>query len=149
MNANHNPVSKVIHSESYGSISVTEEQIYHFPKGIIGLPEYQEYALIQFEDAPYNILHAVDEQLSFILLPPSLAVKDYGFSIDQAAIGLLNISKPEEVATFLIVNIVDDQMFVNLKAPVLLSMSTRKGCQFIIDDQDLPLRYPLSGKEGE
>lgn len=138
----------MIQSESYGTIEVTESQIYHFPRGIVGFGEYHDYALVQIEGAPFFILHAVDHELSFILLQAHHAVEDYGFEIDQATIDLLGINKPEDVATFLIVNIIEDKLYVNLKAPILLAVGNRRGCQFIIDDASYPLRYPLTRKEG-
>lgn len=139
--------ARVIHSEAYGDFEVEESQIFRFPRGIVGLAEYRDYALIQIEGAPYHILHALDHELSFILLPAAYAVEDYGFHIDQSTIDLLGISKPDDVITFLIVNIIDDQVYVNLKAPVLLTSISQRGCQFIIDDAAYPIRYPLSRKE--
>ena len=140
--------TRVINSASYGSFEVAETQIYHFPRGIVGLGEYKDYALIHIEGAPYYILHELDHDLSFILLPANYALEDYGFRIDQATIDLLGIGKPEDVMTFLIVNIIDEQIYVNLKAPVLLTNVHQRGCQFIIDDMAFPIRYPLSRQEG-
>lgn len=139
---------KVIRSQSYGEFEVNDSQIYHFPRGIVGLSEYQDYALVQIEDTPYHILHAIEKELSFILLPAVYAIEDYGFRIDQPTIDLLGIAKPEDVMTYLIVNIVDEQIFVNLKAPLLLSTVTQKGCQYIISDKDYPVRLPLKSEEG-
>ena len=64
----HSPVRQIV-SDSYGVIEIDESQLFHFPKGILGFPEQHEYALIQVDAGPFYILHAVDEQLSFILLP--------------------------------------------------------------------------------
>ena len=138
--------TRMIHSEAYGTFEIEESQIYHFPRGIIGLSEYQDYALVQIEDAPYYILHALEHELSFILLPASNVTEDYGFQIDQATIDLLEINKPEDVMTFLIVNIVEEIPCVNLRAPVLLTLTTQKGCQFIIDNSDYSVRHALSRK---
>lgn len=139
--------TRVIHSEWYGDIEVQASQIYHFPKGIVGFGEFHDYALVPIEGAPFFILHAVDHELSFILLQAHDAVEGYGFEIDQAVIDLLGVQKPEDVAIFLIVNIIDDNFFVNLKAPLLLVPGTNKGCQLIIDNPAYPLRHPLKRKE--
>jgi flagellar assembly factor FliW len=139
---------RTVHSRAYGDFQVTEDQIYHFPRGLVGLHEYRDYALIRVEEGPFHLLHALNDELSFILLPAHLAADPYGFRIDDATVELLQIGKPEDVAVFVIVNAVDDRLYVNLKAPVLTAPASRRGCQFIIDDPDYPIRHPLSGKEG-
>lgn len=138
----------IIKSEAYGTFEVHESQIYHFPKGIIGFDDYHDYALIQVEAGPYWVLHALDEQISFILLPPSAVIDDYGFRINQSMVNLLGIQRPEDVMTFVIVNVVDEELFVNLKAPLVINSVNRQGAQHIIDDAAYPLRHPLSLKEG-
>jgi len=139
----------IIDSASYGKLQVTADHIFQFPRGILGLPDIREYALIEVENAPYSVLHAINEQVSFILIPAQLAVQDYGFAIDQSTVELLKVKEAEEVLTYLIVNIIDDQIFVNLKAPVLLAENNRNGCQYIIDNAQYSLRHPLSPREGE
>lgn len=138
-----------IHSERYGELEVTERQIFHFAQGLVGLQDIRQYALIGLEDAPYYLLHALDQQLSFILLPAERAVADYGFAIDQETVDLLGVGNPEEVATMLIVNIVGGKIHVNLKAPLLLALDRQTAVQYVIHDQNLPLRYPLSRNEKE
>lgn len=138
----------VIESEAYGTFEVGESQIYHFPKGIIGFDEYRDYALLQVEGAPYYVLHTLEDQVSFIVLPASVVAKDYGFRISQSMIDLLNIKQSEDVMTFVIVNVIDEQLFVNLKAPLIINSVDRKGAQHIIDDASYPLRHPLSLMEG-
>lgn len=139
----HSPVRQIV-SDSYGIIEIDESQLFHFPKGILGFPEQHEYALIQVDAGPFYILHAVDEQLSFILLPAHLAKENYGFHIDQGFIELLDIKQPEDVMTFVILNVIDDQLYANLKAPLILNRINHRAAQYILDDASYPLRYPLA-----
>jgi len=138
-----------IHSERYGELEVSEQQIFHFEQGLVGLQDIRRYALIGLDDTPFYIMHALDQQLSFILLPAEKAVSDYGFTIDQETVDLLGVSKPEEVAIMLIVNIVDDWVHVNLKAPLLFALERRTAVQYVVHDQNFPLRYPLPRKKKE
>lgn len=132
-----------IQSDRYGELLVNEDQIYRFDKGIVGWQNLHEYALIPLEEMPFYMLHATEGSVSFFLIPAEQVVEDYGFRIDEDTVQLLGASQPDEVSTMLIVNIIDNQLFVNLKAPVLLSPKCRAGVQFIIHDMDYPLRYPL------
>lgn len=144
----HEAVTRTIHSRAYGTFEVLDEQIYYFPRGLVGLQEFKDFALIQVEDGPFHLLHALNDELSFILIPAYLASDNYGFRIDSSTVDILAIHKPEDVHTFLIVNVVDDELYVNLKAPVLAAPGSRRGCQFIIDDPAFPIRHPLNRKEG-
>jgi len=139
----------VIETERYGPLEISSDNIYRFAKGIIGFEEYPSFALISVEDGAYYILQAVDGQLSFLLIKADLFVNDYGFEINDETVELLGISSPDQVVVFLILNIVDDQPYVNLKAPILLAPDTKRGGQFVIHDQDYPIRFPLGRKENE
>ena len=142
-----NQQETIILSERYGELVLSENQIVRFDKGIIGLQDIDTYGLVAMEDTPFYILHALEEQLSFILIPAEKAVHDYGFAIDEETVGLLSIQRLEDVVTFLIVNIIDDVLYVNLKAPILIAPERRTGCQFVIHQSDYPIRHPLTGKE--
>lgn len=138
---------KQIHSEAYGLLEVEESQIYSFELGVLGIPDIQQYALLPMENTPFFVLHAVGGEVSFILLPSHQAVKEFSFNITDETISLLEIKSPDDVGTMLIVNIDHGQLYVNLMAPILLSPHSQKGCQYIIKDQDLPVRHPLMPKE--
>jgi flagellar assembly factor FliW len=137
----------IIHSERYGELRLSENQIIQFGKGIIGLQNIYNFGLVALEDTPFFVLHAIQDQLSFVLIPAEKAVQDYGFTIDRETIELLSIQNDDEVITFLIVNIIEDILYVNLKAPILIAPDQRTGCQFVIHQSGYPIRYPLTGKE--
>jgi len=142
------PLIRKIQSEFYGTFEVDESHIYHFPKGIIGFEDEHEYALIQVEGGPFHLLHSLGEQLSFVVLPGNYAAEEYGFRISQNMINLLEIKQPEDVMPFVIVNVIDDQLYANLKAPLIFNKTNHKGAQYIIDEADYPIRHPLTGKGG-
>jgi flagellar assembly factor FliW len=139
----------IIESERYGTLRLKENQIIRFDKGIIGFLDIKSYGLAALENTPFYILHALERQVSFILVPAAAVVEGYGFEIDDETVQLLNIQSPEDVATFLIVNIIEDALYVNLKAPVLIAPEQRKGCQFVIHNMDYPIRHPLTSGKGE
>lgn len=138
-----------IQSQAYGLLEVEEEQIYSFEPGILGMTEIKQYALIPMKDTPFYVLHALHDQVSFILLPSQEVVENYSFRIPEDIISLMEISSPEDVGVMLIVNIKEENLYVNLMAPVLLAPHSRKGCQYVIKDQEFPIRHPLQVKEGK
>ncbi|MNN05730.1 Flagellar assembly factor FliW [compost metagenome] len=100
------------------------------------------------EGTPFFLLHALEEEVSFLLLPVQEAVLDYSFQITDDIIELLALNSPDDVGVMVVVNIQGEGLYVNLLAPVLLSPYSRKGCQYVIKDQKLPVRYPLKPEGG-
>ncbi|WP_334072156.1 flagellar assembly protein FliW [Paenibacillus sp. A14] len=138
---------KELHSKAYGLLEVEDSQIYLFESGILGIPDIGQYALLPMEGTPFFVLHALGEEVSFILVPSHQAVENYSFRITDETIDLLELKSPDDVGVMLIVNINKDELYVNLMAPILLSPHSQKGCQYIIKDQELPVRHPLVPKE--
>lgn len=134
-------------SKRYGKFQIKKEQLYHFNKGLIGMGEFKDFALLPLEDSPFFILHHISEDVSFILLPAEKVVSDYEFVIDDETIRLLNAEKPEDIVIFLITNITEDAVYINLKAPVLITPQHHSGCQFVITDRDYPVRHQIVSKE--
>jgi flagellar assembly factor FliW len=138
---------RTIESDVYGTLEVRSEQIFRFKKGLVGLEQQREFALLPIDQSDYFMLHSTVEALSFFLVPADKVVRDYEFELSAETIDLLEVQKPEDVAVFLIVNLAEDQVSVNLKAPVLLSVSGRQGIQIIINEKDYPIRLPIMRKE--
>lgn len=145
MNSQHK--HQVIQSSVYGSLDIMEDQIYHFESDILGIPHIREYALLPIEDTLFFLLHALESDVSFVLLPAAQAVEGYGFQLPEETVSLLKLGSPGDAGVMLIVNIHDQDIYVNLKAPIILSPHSHKGCQYIINDQDLPIRHRLERKE--
>jgi|HigsolmetaAR206D_1030411.scaffolds.fasta_scaffold01357_13 flagellar assembly factor FliW len=132
-----------VKSTKYGELTFHKDQVYRFPQGLIGLPHLDRYALFPFDQTDFFILQALSEDISFILIPAATAKCDYSFEIDQGTIELLDIQKPEDVATFFIVNVIEDQIYINAKAPILLVPSSQLGCQYVVNETIYSIREPL------
>ncbi len=136
----------IIESQQYGRMEVPKQQIYHFAHGVVGISEHEQYAIVGVEDSAFYTMHSIDGRVCFHLIPASAVVQDYQFAIDGETVKLLNTESAEEIAVFLIVNATDEQLCVNLKAPILLAPDQLTGCQYIISDQDYPIRFPLESE---
>ncbi|GIQ69970.1 flagellar assembly factor FliW [Xylanibacillus composti] len=137
----------VIESRLYGRMEVPKRQIYRFDRGIVGIAEHRQYAIIGVEDSAFFTMHAIDGSLCFHLISASVVAQDYQFVIDEETVKLLQAESAESIAVFLIVNAIDDRLYVNLKAPILIAPENLTGCQYIISDKDYPIRFPLESEE--
>lgn len=139
----------LINSKEYGPLEITAEQVIAFPRGIVGISDHKQFAMLALPETPFFILHSLSGDLSFILVDASAVVEPYEFELSDETVQLLQAKQPQDISILLIVNIVNKDFYVNLKAPILITTKERKGCQYIIQDHDYPVRQPLKMKENK
>lgn len=137
---------QIIDSEAYGQIEAESHQIYQLKQGLVGLSHVKQMALLPYADTKFFVLHDTSSQISFVVVPAHELASDYSFTIETYVTELLQ-STVEEIIPFVIVNVVEQQPFVNLKAPLLLVPSTQQGYQYVLNNEDYQIRTPLVLKE--
>ena len=90
----------VIESSVYGSLPVKAEQIIRFPKKLVGIPDYSEYALLQLDETAFYLLHALQDDFHFILIPAADVVRDYEFDLSSRNRGAAWDQKTDGSASF-------------------------------------------------
>ena len=128
------------------TIEVSEEQIYEFRPGLSSFEEHHRYALIVDENSPIDWLQSLDDaSVGFPLIEPFLFYPDYGFELSDAHTEALGLDGPEEalVRCVLTVREVPEETTANLLAPIVLNQRTRLGRQVVLQETNLPLRYPV------
>ncbi|WP_126428735.1 flagellar assembly protein FliW [Brevibacillus marinus] len=118
-----------------------------FEEGIPGFPHLQFYQLTQYEPgSPFFSLDSLEEaQVGFWLVDPFAFFPDYQFTLSDSAKASLRI---DETSTPVgVLNIItirgNDQVTVNLKAPIVLNLAKRMGKQVILGDDRYSVRQPL------
>lgn len=131
-------------SSRFGELTVSEEAIFVIKGGIIGFAKETRYVLLDYTP-PFSWLHSIENpELAFVVVNASefgpnyvtrLPAKDTELAIqseeDMSALNIITF-RPNPADTT-----------VNLKAPVIVNVSTKIGRQVILDDQDLSTRVPL------
>jgi flagellar assembly factor FliW len=118
-----------------GTLQVNEEEIIHFPVGILGFSEYHRYVIVEQEGSAFSFLQSVDDpELSFVIIMPELVCADYSVQLRDEEVDLLQIQSPEDGKVYGIVTIPENvaEMTVNLQAPVVINAKSLVGAQFII-----------------
>lgn len=139
-----------VESSRFGAIRVPVDSIIEFPTGLIGFPNLKRYVMVDHKP-PFSWLQCVEESsLAFVVID--------GFEFGQQLDLLPPTNDPnvefkvdEEYAILLIVTVRPDpkQTTVNLKAPVFVSLSSRKAVQVIYDDPKYSIRHPLWTEKDE
>lgn len=135
----------IIETSRFGPLEVDEQRLISFPRGILGFPDQQRYALIQTsENSCFYWLQAVDRSdLAFVVCDPRLFVPDYCVPVKLDELSQIHLADPSAAQVFIIVNKVDTLLTGNLQGPLVVNVETREARQLVLSDRRYSTRHPL------
>jgi len=134
-----------IDTTRFGQISVDDDRIMTFPRGLLGFPSYTRFALIQAGEENYFFwLQSVDEpQLAFVVADPSIFFKEYDVPLREEMQTELQLDDPRFMQVFVICNKVEDWLTGNLLGPLVVNAQNRLACQVVLTEKKWTTRQPL------
>ena len=126
-----------ISSQRFGALEVGEEEVLHFPDGLVGFPKEREFVLV-----PHNatgFLAWLQSMHSPSIALPVVSAHAFGskypdVSIEEAATALGLGNDSDDLALMVVLSAPQGQpATVNLLAPILVNVATRRGAQIILD----------------
>ena len=136
-----------IHTSRFGLVSITSEDIIHFPEGLLGFNELKRFVLLDDPtDEIFAWLQSCEEPgIAFPLLEPELFTTGYSVQITKHDKEILGLADKEGVRSFAIITIPQDptQMTANLKAPIVINVKKRMARQCVLQDNQLNIREPI------
>ena len=130
----------------FGIIEYENSNLLHFPAGMIGLPNLRNFIVIppKKEGPLFWIQNVDDPDFAFILTDPSNFFVDYNIVPDNSEKNSLQIDNDQDCYTLSIVTVPADQnITVNLAAPILYSPQTNRAIQVVLDDNRYQTKTPL------
>jgi flagellar assembly factor FliW len=132
----------------WGQIEVDDAKILYFATGLAGFPDCSRFLVMDHDrDTPLKWLQGVDRpELAFLVVEPEQIMPSYEVEVPEQILKNLGWSddiKPADVAVFVILNVSGDALFANLRAPIIVNIGNRNAFQLILDDPEVPLRYPV------
>jgi len=149
-----------VETKYFGTLSLAEESVFHFPQGLPAFEEEKSFVLIEApklteapkEDAPLVFLQsATRSSLCFAAFPIQAVDKGYQLAIaaeDLEDLGLDVERQPDlytEVMVLALVSLNDKLLATaNLMAPIVLNLKTRCGLQAIRRDSRYSHQHPVA-----
>lgn len=142
----------LVNTKYFGQIDLGAERIIRFPNGLLGLEEYKDYTILfeEQEETPVVYwLQSIDEPgIALPVIYPTLVKEDYQIEIseeNQQILGDIGEIVEEDLIAFVTLTGSSDpkKITVNLKAPILIHASEKKGCQLILDNREYKVKYPI------
>ncbi len=134
---------------NYPHVSMTEAEYdpIEFEDGIPGFPDATRFVLLELvENGAFQLLQNVeDPDLALVVAVPWIFFPEYApvlTDVDQSGLG---IETQEDAVVFCPVTLDADAKtaHMNLLGPFIVNVTTRRGRQVVLADQDFPLRAPL------
>lgn len=130
----------------FGQIEYDPENTLHFPAGMVGFPQLRDFIVMpNKKQGPLFWIQSTDDaDIAFVLTDPSNFFLDYGVIPDETERQLLQITDEDEVFILAVVTVPPDQnITLNLSAPILFAPKTNRAIQVIVDDPRYKTKTPL------
>ena len=135
-------------STRFGSLEVKEDKIIDFPVGMIGMSEPGKFVMLDY-NPPFSWLHSVNNpNIAFVVVNGAEFGKTYQIEIPYGDKDI-DLKPNDEFALINIVTVHEEveQTAVNMRAPIIVNLRNRKGKQFILEDENMPLKLFIFDKE--
>ncbi|WMC93891.1 flagellar assembly protein FliW [Kineothrix sp. MB12-C1] len=139
----------IIQTKVFGEITIDEEKIITFPKGIVGFPDLTEFTMIHDEETGAGSIHWLqsiqEPAFAMPVMDPLLIKEDYNPEVEEEWIKPLGELNPEELLVLVTVTVPGDltKMSVNLRGPIVINAGAKKACQVIIEGDEYQVKYPI------
>lgn len=135
----------LIETSTWGSLEITEEQIYEFPRGIPGFEQETRFALLTIEDGPFACLQSLKEkELAFVVADPFVFYLDYEFELSESESKELSLQEGQ-VYVRSIVTLKDpiENSSLNLLAPIVMNLDSKIGKQVVLHNSSYRTSHRL------
>lgn len=140
-----------INTTRFGRVEIRQTDVLDFPFGLIGLEAWRSWVVLADGHNPgLGWLQSTERaELALAVVSPRRFVSDYRVRVsnrDLAALESPEGSTPQVVVAVSSVAdaAVGESLSLNLKAPILVSIESRRGRQVVAKD-DHPVRHLLGG----
>lgn len=139
-----------IKTRVFGEVTIDDEKVIHFPGGIIGFPDLQDFALIHDEERGTDTIHWLqslqEPGFAMPVMDPLLVRPDYNPEVDDELLKNIGELQPDELLVMVTVTVPKgnvEKMTVNLKGPIVINAAQRLAVQVIVEGDDYPVKYPI------
>ena len=140
----------LVKTRYFGEIDLAEDKIITFENGIMGFEEYKRYTILfDKEDGKTPVISWFqsldDESLAIPVINPLLVKEDYNPTVENERLESLGELTDENIIILLTMTVPSDikQMTVNLKAPLIINATTKKGAQIIVENKDYEVKQKI------
>lgn len=133
-----------IKSKVFGSLLIEPEKVVHFRSGLIGFGEEREYVILG-DEPPFCWLQSTSNPERLFLLLNTAAFGDNYKLTPPIGHPAIDLKDTDNWIALVVVTRGSSGSpdTANLRAPIVINTSNRKGVQLLYDDEQIPTHFPL------
>ena len=135
-----------IETRRFGTLQLNTDQLFLFPQGLVGMETLRQWALLPDpqNDSVAWLQSASRGDRSIALVSPRAFFDSYRVHVTRRELECLHMKPGAELYIMTTVSGHIGKLTTNLRAPLLLNLDRRLGCQIITNDsQPLQKSLPL------
>ena len=134
----------------FGECSYTDADVLEFPWGLPGFPSLRRWIALNVESQSNFVwLQSLDDMnVALPTADPYVIFEDYNPKLPAYAAAALDINDPSEFTLLGVVVVTEnaEEMTMNLFAPLVINLRTRKGRQIVLENSGFSVRQPIPRK---
>jgi len=133
----------------FGEITIDDDRIITFPKGIVGFPELTDFALLHDSEKGSDSIHWLqslqEPAFAMPVMDPLRVCSDYNPEVDDELLKNLGELDPEEMLGLVTLTVPRDVklMSVNLRGPIIINAVQKTAIQVIVEGDEYPVKFPI------
>lgn len=133
-----------IDTQRFGALSLDPDQLFLFPQGLVGMESLRQWALLPDpqNDTVAWLQSASRGDRALPVVSPRVFFPDYRVHLTRRDLSSLQLRPGAELYIVTTISGHAGKLTTNLRAPLLINLDRRLGCQVITDDSQ-PIRQPL------
>jgi len=134
-----------IHTTRFGSIEIEPDDILFFRNGLLGFEDCRHWVLLaDSENTAVAWLQSMQHaDVAMPVVSPRRFVADYQVRLEPNDVDVLQLNSVEQAYVLGVVSRDHDVLTLNLRAPLVINLDRRIGCQVVTVDPQ-PLQYELA-----
>lgn len=147
------PHTMTIATSRFGEITFAQTDVFEFPWGLPGFADQRRFLALSLAEQPSFVwLQSVDDpKIALPAADPWQIFPDYEPRMPAYATEALELQSAEDFTILCIVVVTKDaeEMTMNLMAPVILNLKTRRARQVMLENSPYSVHTPIPRKQAQ
>ncbi len=140
----------MIETTRFGKIEVDENKVVTFEQGLIGFSTLTDFIVLDHSPgSKFHWLQSIQRgDIAFPLVDPDEFVDGYLVRPPKGLQEYIGEFEAEDLVLSTIVTFPQGTggATLNLKAPIIMNLKTNRGAQIVLEDPEVPIRFPIGKK---
>lgn len=133
----------------FGEITIDDDRIIKFSKGIVGFPDLTDFMTLHDSEKGTDSIHwsqsLQEPGFAMPVMDPPRVCPDYNPEVDDEILQNLGELNPDEMLVLVTMTVPKDVklMSVNLKGPIVINAAQKTAIQVIVEGDEYPVKFPI------